>query len=58
MESYFFRRKNTAYNEEVISMVIKGYNNSTGYMGWVEWIGDYMLFASEQDYLDYIEDES
>lgn len=39
-------------------MDIRGYNNSIGYMGWVESIGDYMLFASEQDYLDYIEDES
>ena len=32
----------------------KGYNTPTGYMGYVD--GIYMLFASEQDYLDYLED--
>lgn len=37
---------------------IKGYYNSIGYMGWIGWIGDYMLFSTEQDYLDYIEEES
>lgn len=31
----------------------KGYSVSYGYMGW---IGDrYMLFASEEDYLDWLE---
>lgn len=35
-------------------MEIKGYNTATGYMGYVN--GDYMLFASELDYLDYIVD--
>ena len=38
-------------------MIIKGYYNHIGYMGYVEKIGDYMLFASEQDYLDYIESD-
>jgi len=33
-------------------MEIKGYNTSTGYMGFVD--GEYHLFASESDYLDYI----
>ena len=29
---------------------MKGYNTSNGYMGYVE--GKYILFASEQEYLD------
>lgn len=33
-------------------MEIKGYNTSTGYMGFVD--GEYRLFASETDYLDYV----
>ncbi len=33
---------------------MKGYLVSSGYMGMVE--GRYMLFASEEDYLDYMED--
>ena len=36
-------------------MEIKGYNTATGYMGFVN--GEYKLFASEQDYLDYISDK-
>ena len=39
-------------------MIIKGYYNSMGYMGWVPWIGDYMLFSCESDYIDYLEEES
>lgn len=31
---------------------MKGYLVSDGYMGYVE--GRYMLFASEEDYLEYI----
>lgn len=34
--------------------MIKGYNVAEGYMGYVN--GDYMLFASEIDYLDYMEE--
>lgn len=35
--------------------MLKGYYVSAGYMGW---IGDkYMLFASERDYLEYMEAE-
>ena len=34
---------------------MKGYVVSDGYMGYV--IGKYMLFADEEDYRDYIEDE-
>ena len=32
---------------------MKGYYNNDGYMGYVE--GRWMLFASESDYLDYME---
>lgn len=33
--------------------MMKGYNTANGYMGLVD--GDYMLFASEEDYRDYME---
>ena len=33
---------------------MKGYVTSNGYMGLVE--GVYLLFASEKDYLEYLED--
>ena len=33
---------------------MKGYATDSGYMGLVE--GRYMLFASEEDYRDYMED--
>lgn len=33
---------------------MKGYNTASGYMGYVD--GEYILFASEDDYLDYIAD--
>lgn len=33
---------------------IKGYYVPSGYMGWIGF--DYMLFASEDDYLTYLED--
>ena len=32
---------------------MKGYYNNAGYMGYVD--GRWMLFASESDYLDYME---
>lgn len=32
---------------------MKGYYTSYGYMGYVE--GSYKLFATESDYIDYIE---
>ncbi len=32
---------------------MKGYNTSNGYMGFVD--GAYMLFASEEDYWEYLE---
>ena len=33
---------------------MKGYNTEKGYMGYVE--GGYMLFASEAEYYDYMEE--
>lgn len=33
---------------------MKGYNTANGYMGWVN--GEYMLFATEDDYLEYVEE--
>ena len=33
---------------------MKGYYNNTGYMVYVD--GKWVLFASEQDYLEYMED--
>ena len=33
---------------------MKGYNTPDGYMGYVD--GKYMLFASEADYADYMEE--
>lgn len=33
---------------------MKGYNTASGYMGWVN--GEYMLFATEDDYLEYVEE--
>ncbi len=33
--------------------IMKGYTVESGYMGYVN--GEYMLFASETDYVDYVE---
>ena len=33
--------------------IMKGYAVESGYMGYVD--GEYMLFASETDYADYVE---
>lgn len=33
---------------------MKGYATDNGYMGYVE--GEYMLFASENDYVEYLSD--
>ena len=35
---------------------MKGYDTSNGYMGYVD--GRYLLFASESEYMDYMEDEA
>ena len=34
---------------------MKGYNSSNGYMGYVN--GQYILFASEADYLEFMDEE-
>ena len=36
--------------------VYKGYPIATGYMGWIPWYNTYMLFATEQEYYDYVDD--
>ena len=33
---------------------MKGYTNENGYMGLID--GEYMLFATEEDYFDYCSD--
>lgn len=33
---------------------MKGYYTSSGYMGYVD--GNYMLFATETDYIEYVTD--
>ena len=33
--------------------IMKGYHTESGYMGYVD--GRYVLFASESDYIEYIE---
>ncbi len=33
---------------------MKGYTTANGYMGWVD--GEYMLFVSEDEYREYIEE--
>lgn len=38
-------------------MEIKGYYLSSVYMGWIESLGIYMKFETEQAYLDYISEE-
>lgn len=40
--------------DEQEEMHMKGYTTSAGYMGWVE--GRYILFASECEYREYIEE--
>lgn len=34
-----------------------GYYIASGYMGWVPWYRIYMLFATEQEYLEYLKGE-
>ena len=35
---------------------MKGYPTAYGYMGYVD--GEYMLFSSESDYIDFLTEES
>ena len=46
------RRGTPKPEKEDIKM--KGYYNNSGYMGYVD--GRWVLFASEGDYMDYMED--
>ena len=41
----------SSHNEQEV--IMKGYHTSSGYMGLIN--GNYMLFASEDDYLDYLD---
>lgn len=38
--------------EEATQMILKGYYTNSGYMGFVD--GKYQLFATEQDYEEYV----
>lgn len=33
-----------------------GYLVESGYYGWVDWYRGYMLFATEEEYLEYIDE--
>lgn len=33
---------------------MKGYTTQAGYMGFVPWMGRYVLFSTEQEYAEYI----
>lgn len=35
-----------------------GYLVESGYYGWVDWYRGYMLFATEAEYLEYIDEEN
>lgn len=35
----------------------KGYPVQTGFMGWIPKISKYMLFATEDEYEEYVEEE-
>lgn len=36
---------------------MKGYVINIGYMGWVPALGRYLLFATERDYIEYLEED-
>lgn len=37
--------------------MIKGYLVTTGYMGWVDSCNRFILFATEDEYLEYVKGE-
>ena len=37
--------------------VFKGYYIACGYMGWVPWYRMYILFATEEEYKEYVKGE-
>lgn len=46
------QNEENSFEQEVIFM--KGYNTASGYMGFVN--GTYILFATEDEYLEYMEE--
>ena len=38
--------------------MIKGYYTATGYMGWIDSCGRYFLFATEDEYLEYVRNDA
>ena len=48
-------RRKTSKENTIRRHQMKGYNVEDGYMGW--WQGEYVLFASEADYRDAMEEE-
>lgn len=37
--------------------IIKGYYIASGFMGWVPWFNQYMLFETESEYYNYIRND-
>lgn len=35
---------------------MKGYSTAAGYMGYVSWLGKYILFSTDEEYRDFLED--
>ena len=35
---------------------MKGYSTAAGYMGYVAWMGKYILFSTDEEYRDFLED--
>lgn len=33
-----------------------GYHTNSGYMGFIPWLGRYIMFATEQEYHEYVEE--
>ncbi len=50
---YPYIRTEVRINSGKGELIMKGYTVESGYMGYVD--GEYMLFASEMDYEDYME---
>ena len=38
------------------SGTMKGYSTAAGYMGYVAWLGKYILFSTDEEYRDFLED--
>ena len=35
---------------------MKGYSTAAGYMGYVAWLGKYVLFPTDEEYRDFLRD--